>query len=560
MASDKLFEMAFKYKKTKIWNKLFDNIIFAVKLPGGVTGYISISGFTGENYGLSLYIGDRGFDSFKTLVNMDTMEELDKDSPLLRQELILQQDCLKCLFQNKDELTEPEYEQVKSYTRRNGINLRGRYAFPQFIKYSPGFCPWFIQSGQDEEYLARALEAAVEMGDILKTKKFQDIGLKNINGYTDTIPLMELKEGKFHIGSTPVPKPVPELYIVPEVYNELNVAKLKNVKKNSIWQCELVQFPEPVQDSPEEVPVFPMIFLAVESNSGFVLPAMPFEDYNKNPGGMLDGVVDAFLQQKACPAAIQARDERTYYFLEGFCRKLKIKLEIVRILPLMDEIEENFMEFLEKDDDEELLDIMDVVGRILELGDNDLSKLPGHVKEQLKTMLDNHLLPDIISNLFEEVLGTGHQGGEKNNQVVNKNNNVISINSGKSFIISVSCGTGCYRHIQISAGSTLFGLHKAILDAFGFYDDHAHAFFMDNVIWSDDAYYADMMEDDGRTTSGYTLIEAGVETGKKFKYLFDFGDEWVFQCKTLRIIDDETDVPMVIKKKGESPEQYGDWE
>ena len=40
-----------------------------------------------------------------------------------------------------------------------------------------------------------------------------------------------------------------------------------------------------------------------------------------------------------------------------------------------------------------------------------------------------------------------------------------------SYVISVSAGTGCYRHIQISDGATLCGLHTAIIDAFDFYCD-----------------------------------------------------------------------------------------
>ncbi len=43
----------------------------------------------------------------------------------------------------------------------------------------------------------------------------------------------------------------------------------------------------------------------------------------------------------------------------------------------------------------------------------------------------------------------------------------------KSYIISVSLYKGCYRHIRISAGATLYKLHKAILNAFNFEDDHA---------------------------------------------------------------------------------------
>ena len=42
----------------------------------------------------------------------------------------------------------------------------------------------------------------------------------------------------------------------------------------------------------------------------------------------------------------------------------------------------------------------------------------------------------------------------------------------ESFVISVSLGTGCYRHIQISANATLYKLHQAILKAFEFEDDH----------------------------------------------------------------------------------------
>lgn len=40
-----------------------------------------------------------------------------------------------------------------------------------------------------------------------------------------------------------------------------------------------------------------------------------------------------------------------------------------------------------------------------------------------------------------------------------------------SYVISVSAGTGCYRHIQISDGATLCQLHTAIIDAFDFYCD-----------------------------------------------------------------------------------------
>lgn len=134
----------------------------------------------------------------------------------------------------------------------------------------------------------------------------------------------------------------------------------------------------------------------------------------------------------------------------------------------------------------------------------------------------------------------------------------------ESFVISVSLGTGCYRHIQISANATLYTLHKAILSSFQFDDDHLHAFFMDNKRWSrGDMFVASKSEPADRLTKRYSLQRAGLVKGKKFLYLFDFGDEWCFSCKVLRELDQKKDIPVVLRSVGESPEQYppyDDWE
>ena len=131
----------------------------------------------------------------------------------------------------------------------------------------------------------------------------------------------------------------------------------------------------------------------------------------------------------------------------------------------------------------------------------------------------------------------------------------------ESFVISVSLGTGCYRHIQISANATLYKLHQAILKAFEFEDDHEHAFFMDNHVWSSaDAYFSSKAESGDRLTKKYTLKKLQLAKGQKFKYVFDFGDEWEFQCKILRELEEDTKTPLVIRSVGEPPEQYPEWE
>ena len=128
-----------------------------------------------------------------------------------------------------------------------------------------------------------------------------------------------------------------------------------------------------------------------------------------------------------------------------------------------------------------------------------------------------------------------------------------------SLVISVSAGAGCYRHIKISDLATLNELSDAILDAFEFIDDHAHAFFMNNRPWTDDdCYYAEFVDEDNeyRHTCDYTLRKIHLYLDQKFVYIFDFGEDWQFRCRVLKVIDEPTSEPEVIRSKGEPPNQF----
>lgn len=128
-----------------------------------------------------------------------------------------------------------------------------------------------------------------------------------------------------------------------------------------------------------------------------------------------------------------------------------------------------------------------------------------------------------------------------------------------SYVISVSLGTGLYRHIRINANDTLDDLHCAILDAFGFEEDgHLYAFTLPSKTWFQESYISPYVEEtDDENAAEHTIAEV-LPVGSKCNYTFDFGDEWQFTCKVLRAIDEPTETPVVIRKKGENPEQYPD--
>ena len=104
-----------------------------------------------------------------------------------------------------------------------------------------------------------------------------------------------------------------------------------------------------------------------------------------------------------------------------------------------------------------------------------------------------------------------------------------------SLVISVSLGSGCYRHIQISNKETLEAFSDEILDAFDFFNDHGHAFFMDNRAYRDmDCYYMESFEDGERTTDEYTLGTSGSCPREEIQISVHFGDDWTFPCRVLK--------------------------
>ena len=417
MASDSLYRLAFEYKETKLWNKLRDDEVFAIKLPDGETGYISIMGMAGDYIAIGIYIGRKGFDSYRIIAST---YEYSLQSQLLYQECLLKQECLQCTFQDKDNLSKEEASEVMDYADRNSTSLEGSNAWPQFVKYRAGYCPWLIQTEQDGLYIAEALKASIALAGMLNQETLPALGSICRSG---KIPFLEQNGDGYSIRSIEMPEPFPEEYTVPGINNDINVARLKNMGKSGVWECELVQYPEPVRNAPDEVPHFPMMFLAVESDTGFILPVSPVEYFEESSDKLLDMIVEAFIIQNICPKVIHARDKRSYCFLEGICKRLRTKLVIEPELPSLDGAEEDLLEHIDDSEEENLQDIMKVFDELVKLSDEELLGLPDIVTNQVEVLVKKNILPEQLSERLDDVFNfTGTKGGTKKTK-----NNVISI-------------------------------------------------------------------------------------------------------------------------------------
>ncbi|MDD6208126.1 MAG: hypothetical protein PUB10_06365 [Clostridiales bacterium] len=549
MISDHLFERAFSYKKSKLWNMIRESQLFAVKLTDGTIGYICVEGGQ-ESYALNLFTTRKGLDVYrKMLLNESILLDYDM------YDLIRGQECLKCSWMNKEELEEKEVKEARDYARRHGKKLAGKNAYPSFSKYRSYYIPWFLKEEQDQDYLCQALEAAVCLAELLKEHTANELGLFDINEDTRTVLMMEKVDGVYVPGKTELPPYLGIQHPVPEVCNDIHAAKLKKMQRRGVWECEIVYFPEPVVDPEEEVPLFPTIILAVENASGYMLPVSPVEHYEENPEELLDRFIEAFLLQKICPAKLLVRDERSYAFAEKFCKRMGIQLGMEEELETLDEAEENFLQEFGFNEEACTGDLLDLLDDILELDEEQIKALPDEAAGLLHILSGQQALPDGAQKMLDKILEILDKEDASHGELAMK-----ATYEKLSYVISVSLGKGCYRHIRISANSTLEELHDFIREEYGFDDAHCHAFFMDNKFWSRrNSYYSDGEQSGEPSTSQYSLYEVGLYEGKQFKYLYDFGDEWRFQCKVLHVIEEDTPEPVVIRRKGEAPEQYGDW-
>lgn len=139
----------------------------------------------------------------------------------------------------------------------------------------------------------------------------------------------------------------------------------------------------------------------------------------------------------------------------------------------------------------------------------------------------------------------------------------ISVNQTRIFRVKVLYDKRTFRDIEMAYEDTLEDLHLIIQKAFAFNHDHLYAFFLDKKRWSRVAEVdaRESSTDPGvRKAHKVTISSLALQPKQKFLYLFDFGDEWLFEIefRGTGVREKNKKYPRIIKINGESPSQYGD--
>ena len=590
MVSDCLYELALEYRKASLWKRMEEDQLFAVPLAGGRIGYASVMGAIGEHFALAVYPGEEGLRSYHILRSYGDFSEIEY-SPALQNHVSIQ-----VSFEAKSDLATEELAAAKDYAKRKGIRFAGKNAYPMFFKAEAGYTIWPDLTEQDQEDLAAGLRAAIEVARDKKLRYGEPGDFPGVDWKTTEIVLMKEEKGRFVRERIPMPQV--EEYRPPEgtSWDELAAARIRRLPKRGVWQLGLVSVAVPISWEQSKKPILPTILAAIDMETDQLLHIRPVALYEERTHVMLNMFMQSVEEYGSRPVRIEIEDDFTEALLRSWCQSLQVKLVRKKTLAELRDAKRGLVMHLvgaggpvsELEELSQMLDLM------LELSEEELALVPPEIRQHLLEMEENmeidlntpewllEKLEDLndaieaadLNRMAADRSGKGSAGGRGVGSVYEREPGQMP----DLCVISVSLGTGCYRHIRVPKDILLDDLADVILWAFDFVNDHAHAFFMDNHIWSeDDSYYCPEFSNpefdlfypmyERRSTDEYRLEDTGLKKDKKFKFVFDFGDQWTFQCRVLRVSEPMTDEHQlenaeIIRSKGEPPDQYGwdDWD
>ncbi len=401
MASEKMYDLAFQYKATKLWKILYDDELFAVRLPDGETGYCCVMGMLGDHIALSLYVGEDGYLSYRELLEA----AIDPTDYIAAGELLTYQDCLQCSFENKDMLSGEELEEVRRYAKVREKPLRGKNAFPQFTKYRPGRYPWHYDSEMDERRICEVLSAAIALEKLLQGHTKQELQLHSLREGFKAIPLLSRDGDRWIVNDTTLPE-VTRKYPAPVMRNEILTARLRRMKKGGTWECGTMRLSTPVQEEDDMAPYFPMVLVSIDRQEGHVFPPVITDGED---AAEIANKFAADLLTTACPKSIRAGDDRCFAILEDLCKKTGIRLTRENHLDALGEAMQALFFGHDQDEDEnegEMPSSEELEGfcdALMAMRDGELKQMPAHMVNMLLDMADWGLVPDKLARRLRKL-------------------------------------------------------------------------------------------------------------------------------------------------------------
>ena len=419
-------DLAYQFRKSKLWKKIFENELFAVRLPehpnqsgdaDDTIGYCCLMGRYSEHFALAVYIGAGAFSTFRRIAGKTLNEITDSLTPD-QMEAMLSQDCIQCSLEKKDQFSPQELDELRAYCKASGAPFRTPY--PQFIRYRPFCMPWEVTDQSDWKAIETALTVLFKMEETMRKSGKAALGLHPIDVTPNSetyaseqlglfeepaniaedvsIPLFSLVDGALKIERIPLPPFTDSTLSPPPRLNDLAVARIARRRKKGMLECEVMRVQTPIDGNP---PYIPAVLFAVREDGSLIPPAIgtgPIYDTTEMLNSFLENLSNRY------PRTIRVRSEAARVLLTEFCKKAKIQLKVENNLPLIDQAMDEMMDLLNSDEGAKMAEELDEMIAMLDaMPLQQLRMLPDDLLDQ---MLDAEvLLPTGLVKKLRKVRG-----------------------------------------------------------------------------------------------------------------------------------------------------------
>lgn len=383
---DEMLKASFQYRGDKLWKKLYDSDIFAVKFSDGQTGYCSVMGELGECIALALYIGDDGFRSLNIVMNA-----YDNSNPFA---VLISQNCLQLELTDKCDIPDDIVESVKKYAKAHNINLKGKNAYPNFLKFQSYYAPWIITEQTDFQYMTEAVCAAHEVSDKLKSNDKISLGFEIDNS---KMPLLTFTGNGYDWSITDLPKVKSESCPEPEIKNDVLIGRINKLKKHGTWEYRHFIINQPVPNEERQLLIFPSLVITAvpEADKSWTIDNSGF--YPDEAENIVNAFATKLLEYGSCPKAILTCGKRSVSLLSDLCKKCNIKLIETDSLEMIDETLEEVMNqtsnsFIES-----------YISDLEQMPENDLRTMSPELQGMLSEMIGKGILSPSLEKKLSKI-------------------------------------------------------------------------------------------------------------------------------------------------------------
>lgn len=305
-----LYEAATRIKELKPWEKFWDMDIIGIRYGEEEnTVFFSILGRGGECYGLVVYEGYEGLNSFLMLTMQQAMN-------LSTKYAMYNQKNLTCYWGNRDELTDKQRKIIKDL----GYSYRGKNQWLYFLSFEPGYCPY----NMDEE---EVLRMSVYLQDLELALKYYDETNTKVDFESGNMFLLSFGKDKktWNFGEEPLPFTTFQFGNLLITDEELLADLAKVPKCNAVLEADVTVLGAKITDKKYSRPANPALSMLGDAESG-VLIHYEIAEPDEDPIVMLAEGVIGFIFRCGAPKEIRVTNVIVEAGLEQICDICGIKL------------------------------------------------------------------------------------------------------------------------------------------------------------------------------------------------------------------------------------------